>query len=116
MSYIRSCVVTDPKGELFALTSKHRRRRFKHRIVRLDPFGLGGPGMDTFNPIDLIDPNSPSLLDQARDLASMLVVRTGKEHEPHWNDMAEAVISTFIAYVAACERTPEFRNLQTVPS
>ena len=91
LSYIFSCVVTDPKCELFKITSAHRRRKFKHRIVRVDPFGLGGPGADTFNPMDLIDPKSPHLIDQARDLASMLVVRTGKENETYWNDMAEAV-------------------------
>lgn len=114
LSYVRSCVVTDPKCELFRITSKHRRRKFGHRIVRLDPFGLGGPGADSFNPLDLMDPNSPHLLDQARDLASMLVFRTGREHEPHWNDMAEVVLTVCIAYVAACEQTPGFRNLQTV--
>ena len=114
LSYLWSCVVIDPKCELFHITSRHRRRKFKHQCVRLDPFELGGPGSDTFNPIDMIDPNSPHLIDQARDLASMLVVRTGKEHEPYWNDMAEAVLTTFIAFVAACEKTPEFRNMQTV--
>ena len=114
LSYIFSCVVTDPKCELFKLTGAHRRRKFKHRIVRVDPYGLGGPGADTFNPMDLIDPKSPHLIDQARDLASMLVVRTGKENETYWNDMAEAVLTTFIAFVAACEPMPECRNLQTV--
>lgn len=114
LSYQGSCVVTDPKGELFGITADHRRRKFGHRVVRLDPFGLGGPGADTFNPLDLIEADSPHLLDQCRDLANMLVVRTGKEHEPHWNDSAELILTAFIAFVAACERTPEHRNLQTV--
>jgi type IV secretion system protein VirD4 len=114
LSYTGSCVVTDPKGELFRITGEHRRRKFKHQVIRIDPFGLGGPGSAKFNPMDLIDPNSPDVLDQCRDLASMLVVRTGKEPEPHWNDMAELVLTTFIAFVAVCDPTPACRNLQTV--
>lgn len=114
LSYRGSCVVTDPKGELFRLTGEHRRRKFKHRVIRIDPFGLGGPGGGTFNAMNLIDPNSPFVLDQARELASMLVVRTGKEHEPYWNDMAELVLTVFIAFVAIADPTPASRNLQTV--
>lgn len=114
LSYLGSCVVTDPKGELFGLTGEHRRGKFGHRVVRLDPFALGGPGSDTFNPFDLIEIDSPHLLDMCRDLANMLVVRTGKEHDPYWNDSAELILTAFIAFVAACERTPEHRNLQTV--
>lgn len=60
LSYLGSCVVTDPKGELFGLTAGHRRRKLGHRVVRLDPFSLGGPGADTFNPLDLIEADSPT--------------------------------------------------------
>lgn len=114
LSYRPSCVVTDPKSELFQLTGLIRQNCFKHRVVRLDPFGLAGPGSDALNPLDLIDPNSPQLIEQCRDLANMLVVRTRNEHEPHFNDAAELVLTAFIAFVAACETAPEHRNLQTV--
>ena len=114
LSYRGSCVVTDPKGELFQLTAAHRKKRFKHRIVRLDPFEVCGPGADTFNSMDMIDADSPHLIDQAREQANALVIRTGNEHEPHWNDSAELVLTAMIAFVAAVERRPEMRNLQTV--
>lgn len=114
LSYRKSCVVTDPKGELHERTGAHRRSKLGHRVVRLDPFGLGGAGADAFNPLDLIDPASPHLLDLCRDLANMLVVRTGKEHDQYWNDSAELILTAFIAFVAACETSPEHRNLQTV--
>ncbi len=39
---------------------------------------------------------------------------TGKEPEPYWNDSARAVLTAFIAYVCACEKNPEKRNLDTV--
>jgi type IV secretion system protein VirD4 len=114
LSHRGSCVVTDPKGELHKLTAGHRRKKFRHRIVRIDPFGLGGPGADTFNPLDLINANAPDVLDQCRDLANAMVVRSGQEHEPHWNDSAELILTAFIAFVVVCETAPEHRNLQTV--
>lgn len=114
LSYARSCVVTDPKGELFTATADHRRRKFGHRIIRLDPFGLCGPGSDAFNPLLFIDATADDFLDQCRDLANMLVVRTGHEHDTHWVDSAEIVLTAFIAYVCACEPNPAERTLNLV--
>jgi type IV secretion system protein VirD4 len=54
---------------------------------------------DTFNPLDFIDKHSPQALDECRDLAEALVIRTGEEKDPHWNDSAEAVIAAVIAVV-----------------
>ena len=110
----RSCVVTDPKGELYNLTAEHRRRKFRHRIVRLDPFGVCGAGGDAENPLDTIDEKAPDFLDQVRALANALVLRSGHESEPHWNDSAENVLTAFITFVAACETDRSKRNLQTV--
>ena len=112
-SYAGNCVVVDPKGELYKLTHKHRKRQFGHTIVRLDPAGLYGPG-DSFNPLDWIDPHRPDFVEVCRDLANILVVRTGKEMDPHWCDSAENVIAAFIAYICACEGNPAARNMRGV--
>jgi type IV secretion system protein VirD4 len=112
LSYSGNCVVVDPKGELFKLSAEHRRKRFKHKIIRIDPAALCGPGAAQFNPFDFIDPNSKEFLGAVRDLANQLVVRTGKEIDPHWNDSAENVIAALIAYVCACEGDRESRNLE----
>lgn len=42
----------------------------------------------------------------------MLVVRTGKEIDPHWCDSAENVITAFIAFICACEGDPKARTLR----
>lgn len=115
LTYLGSCVVTDPKGELFRLTADVR-RRMGHRIVRLDPFGLCGPGSDTFNPMGWIDPGDPAFLDLCRDLANMLVLRLGTEPEPHWNDSAEMILACFLAYIIACEDDASLRHLQVLRS
>ncbi|WP_422927520.1 type IV secretory system conjugative DNA transfer family protein [Singulisphaera sp. PoT] len=117
LSYGGNAVVVDPKGELFALTHAHRREHFGHEIVRLDPGCLyddrHGPG-DCLNALDWIDPNSPRFIDSCRDLANMIVVRSGMEHEPHWNDSAENVIAALTAFICACEGNPDERNLRGV--
>ena len=114
LSYDGNCVVIDPKGELYKLTHKHRQKQFGHTIVRLDPARLYGPGADSFNPFDWIDPQSPDFIEVCRDLANMLVVRTGKEMDPHWCDSAENVIAAFIAYICALEGNPAARNMRGV--
>jgi type IV secretion system protein VirD4 len=114
LSYWHSCVITDPKGELFKCTSEHRRRKFGHRIIRLDPFGICGPGSDRINPLDFIDAKANDFLDQCRVLADLLIFQSGKEVEPYWNEAARTVLTAFIAFVCACETNPEKRNLDTV--
>ena len=114
LSYTKSCVVVDPKGELFNATADHRRREFDHRIIRLDPFALYGPGSELFNPLLFIDANAHDFIEQCSDLANMLVVRTGQEHDPYFLNSAESVLTAFIAYVCACEDDPEERTLKMV--
>ena len=69
---------------------------------------------DTFNPLDCIDDTAEDFLDQCRDLADMLVVRTGHEKDPHWNDSARMVLTAFIAFICSCETDPTQRTLDGV--
>ena len=103
----------DFKGENSRLTAEHRRKAFGHRIVVLDPFKIGFAGSQTFNPLDFIDKDSPTAIDECRDLAEALVIRTGQEKDPHWVDSAEAWISALIALVVQYGE-PNDRSLQTV--
>jgi len=104
-----SCVVVDFKGENYRLTADAR-RRMGQRVICLDPFGQVG-GRDTFNPLDFIDRTADTALDDVRALAEALVIRTGSEKEPHWNDAAEIWIAAMIA--AAVAKSDEC-NLQFV--
>ena len=87
-----------------------------HRIIRLDPFGVCGPGSDTLNPLDpmFINPQADDFLDQVRDLSHQLIIRSPDAKEPFWDDAAEQVVSGFCSYVAGCESKPEKRNLSLV--
>jgi type IV secretion system protein VirD4 len=113
---ISSNVVTiDLKGENFRIAARHRERKFGHRSVLIDPFAVCGQAKsDALNPLDFIDASAIDFLDRCRDLANALITRKGTEHEPHWNDSAELILTCFIAFVWACELIPEERNLITV--
>jgi type IV secretion system protein VirD4 len=107
-------VVVDPKGELFAQTSEHRRKKFRHRIIRLDPFSLMGPGGDSLNPFDFLDEHADVFLDACRDLASMMILREPQEKDRHWNDSAELNLTALTAFVCGCEANRAKRTLSTV--
>jgi type IV secretion system protein VirD4 len=107
-----SCVVMDFKGELARLTADQR-RAMGHDVRILDPYGLVTKTSDTLNPLDSIDRNSPLAIDECRDLANAMVIRTGEEKDPHWVDSAETWISAMLAAVAYYGEQGE-RSLQTV--
>jgi type IV secretion system protein VirD4 len=108
-----SAVVVDFKGELSTITAKHRYKQFGHQIVIIDPFKQVTQEPDTYNPLQHIDKNSPTALDECRDLAEALVVRTGEEREQHWNDSAELWIAAMIAFVVCFAGEGE-KNMQWV--
>lgn len=114
LSYLLNCVVIDPKGELTRLTAAFRRRVFSHQIICIDPFGVTNEPSATLNPLTCIDPRSGEFLDDCRNLANLLVPRSGKEQDPHWLDSAEVVLTAFIAFVCACETDPKLRHLGLV--
>ena len=99
-----SCVVVDFKGEN-ATDHRRARRKMGHKVVILDPFRIVTQEPDTFNPLQISTRNRPPRLDDCRDLAEALVVRTGQEKEPHWADSAEMWIAAITAMVHASRKT-----------
>lgn len=113
MTNPESTVVVDFKAENARLTAKHRKQAFGHRVVILDPFKVVAKQSATFNPLEFIDKDSPTALDECRDLAEALVIRTGQEKDPHWADSAEQWITALISLVVYYGE-PDDRSLQTV--
>lgn len=110
-----SCVVVDFKGENARLTAEHRRKALGHQVILLDPYKQVTKSPDTLNPLAFIDKDSLLALDECNDLANALVIRTGEEKEPHWNDSAEAWIAAMLATVVRYgEPENGTRSLQTV--
>ncbi len=113
LTYTGSVLVTDPKGENFAVTAL-RRRTLGHRVLALDPYALVG-GTDSFNPLDGLDPNGPTAVDDAAALAELIMIR-----EPHesgdsvfWSQEAKALLTGLMLH-AASDASPSRRTLSTV--
>ena len=67
----RSVLCVDPKGENARVTA--RRRETLGPVHVLDPFGIAGRPSGTFNPLDVLDPDSLDLAEDAASLAEALV-------------------------------------------
>jgi type IV secretion system protein VirD4 len=92
-----SCVVVDPKGELFAITSDYRRT--VSDVVVLNPFKVLGFGSNGFNPLAALDPrpDSPNFYDDAAALGEALIEIQG--NDPHWSESARSLLVALLMWV-----------------
>jgi type IV secretion system protein VirD4 len=112
LDYPGSVLVTDPKGENYAVTARWR-RALGQPVCAFDPFGIA-EGAATYNPLDLIDAGTAEAVDDARMLADMLVLPGGREGEQaFWNEEARGVLTGLILHVAATA-PPDMRTLTQV--
>jgi len=107
-----SALVTDPKGENYLVTAR-RRREMGQAVACLDPFDTVG-GADQFNPLDVLNPGSTSVVSDALRLADMLVdvPDTGTD-EMHWHIQAKTILTGVILHVAS-SAPPALRSLPYV--
>ncbi|MCP5366731.1 MAG: type IV secretory system conjugative DNA transfer family protein [Hyphomicrobiales bacterium] len=101
--YDGSVLATDPKGEL-ARTTAMRRAAMGQKIVILDPFGqVEGEAArfrGSYNPLTRLTLESLTIVEDAVQIADALVVSTGQEKDPHWNESAKGYLFGLILYVA----------------
>lgn len=115
LTYQGSLVVTDLKGENWAVTARAR-RLMGQRVMALDPFGAATTAFQgaAFNPLDRIDPCRADAIDDARALADMLVIPDGREaKEAFWDEEARALLVGLILH-AASATDPAERSLITM--
>ena len=106
----RSVICIDPKGENARVTM--RQRETFGPVHCLDPFGISGQQTARYNPLDLLDADSPDIAEDAMTLADALVFDE-QTSEAHWNEEAKALISGIILYVV-CHDEPAHRTLTSV--
>jgi type IV secretion system protein VirD4 len=113
LTYQGSMIVTDLKGENYAVTARAR-RGMGQRVVALDPFGVATRQSAAFNPIERIDPTRVDAVDDARALADMLVIPEGRDgKEAFWDEEARALLVGLILH-AASSSDPADRSLIAV--
>jgi type IV secretion system protein VirD4 len=110
-----SIVVTDPSGELAAMTA--RRRAEIGPVIFLNPFGstfTNGTGLtfpdDGFNPFSVLDPQSANFISDTNKLAQLLMVTDRRESGTYWQDEGAEFLALMIAKVRLYD-APMLHNL-----
>ena len=94
-----SMFVIDVKGENHLNSARRRQEAMGHRIIRIDPWEVCGPGGNRLNLISHIDPADPEAIDRIKSLVAALVVRPPDVKEPFFYDLAEIFLCGAIAFV-----------------
>ena len=99
LTYPGSAFVLDLKGETYAVTARAR-REIGQEVYLIDPFGIAGGRGQAMNWLDALDPDDPEVVSLSGALADMLVIGTGGESDPHWNDTARELLRGLLVHVA----------------
>lgn len=103
--------VVDPKGEIAAVTARHRRTLGD--VVIVDAFEVLGSNSGTMNPLDLFSLPGINVEDSAETLAWELSAGHESSKDPFWQNTATALIAGLVAS-AALDPDPSRRHLGTV--
>jgi len=90
LSWPASAVITDLKGELWALTSGWRKKHAKNKVLRFEPASSNG-GI-CWNPLDEIRLGTEFEVGDVQNLAQLIVDPDGKGLDSHWQKTAFALL------------------------
>ncbi len=117
LDYSGSVLVTDIKGENYAVTAQARRRKGR-TVYAIDPFRItDDKSTVTFNVLDLLDPTQESIVDDSATLASLLCPVPAHESggTQYFASQAAALIQCLILHVVGSSSVAkEDRHLGSV--
>lgn len=90
LSWSASAVITDLKGELWALTAGWRKKHAKNKVLRFEPASSNG-GI-CWNPLDEIRLGTEFEVGDVQNLAQLIVDSDGKGLDSHWQKTAFALL------------------------
>lgn len=96
LSWKQSCVITDLKGELWALTAGWRQKHANNKVVRFEPATLKGAAR--WNPLDEIRVGTEYEVGDVQNLATLVIDPHGKGLETHWQKTSQALLVGFILH------------------
>lgn len=108
-------IVIDPKGENALITAR-RRKELGHTVAIVDPIGVTGLPSTPINPLDLLDPSGPTLVDDAMAIiATMIDNRMGRNTSDgdYWSERGATFVLGVILHVVS-DLPPARRHLGTV--
>ena len=113
LTYPGSVIVTDPKGELYAITARHRQEKLGHKIIVLCPWAKklsAELGMEIpdhgFNPLSIIQPGS-DIKDEAELISSLLLPGSAnmKADDEFWIEGGQSILTAFMLHLKSLEET-----------
>ena len=97
LSWAHSAVITDLKGELWALTSGWRKQHAKNKALRFDPASTSSAH---WNPLDEIQIGSGMEVADVQNLTTLIVDPDGnKGLQTHWQKTSQALLVGVILHV-----------------
>tara|TARA_R110002126_G_scaffold11644_2_gene51844 strand:- start:942 stop:2792 length:1851 start_codon:yes stop_codon:yes gene_type:complete len=96
LSWKQSCVITDLKGELWAMTAGWRQQHANNKVIRFEPATLTGTAR--WNPLDEIRVGSEYEVGDVQNLATLVIDPDGKGLESHWQKTSQALLVGFILH------------------
>ncbi|CAM4473339.1 MAG: Conjugal transfer protein TraG [Legionella sp.] len=96
LSWKHSAVITDLKGELWALTSGWRKEYAKNKVIRFEPATRQGSAR--WNPMDEIRIGTEAEVGDVQNFATLVVDPDGKGLESHWQKTSQALLVGLILH------------------
>jgi type IV secretion system protein VirD4 len=115
--YRGSVLAMDPKAELANITAE-RRAALGQKVIVLDPFnhaaGRLAPYRKAYNPLAVLRPENPTIIEDAGLIADALVVAAAGARDPHWDESAKNFIEGLILQTVSDPLFDGRRTLVTV--
>lgn len=112
LSWGASAVVTDLKGELWAMTAGWRKKHAKNKVLRFEPATANGSVC--WNPLDEIRLGTEYEVGDVQNLATLIVDPDGKGLDSHWQKTAFALLVGVILH--ALYKAKDDGTTATLPS
>ena len=97
LSWTQSAVITDLKGELWAITAGWRKFHAKNKTLRFDP--ASATNSVCWNPLDEITIGTGTEVADVQNLATLIVDPDGKGLQTHWQKTSQALLVGVILHV-----------------
>jgi type IV secretion system protein VirD4 len=97
LSWPHSAVITDLKGELWAMTAGWRQQHAKNKVLRFEP--ATDYGSICWNPLDEIRLGTQYEVGDVQNIATLIVDPDGKGLESHWQKTSQALLVGVILHV-----------------
>ncbi|MDB5533414.1 MAG: traG [Hyphomicrobiales bacterium] len=90
LSWPHSAIITDLKGELWAMTAGWRQKHANNKVLRFEPAALSGSVC--WNPLDEVRIGTEFEVGDVQNLATLMVDPDGRGLDTHWQKTAQALL------------------------